>query len=66
MDITIIWDSVNTASRIENLTNNENKWILFSENTFNLIKNKNNFKIEKVWEKQLKWKKEKVFLYSMN
>ena len=31
MDVTIIWDTVNTASRIENQTRVENQWILFSE-----------------------------------
>ena len=63
MDITIIWDTVNTASRIENQTRIEKEWILFSKKTFNLIKNKKHFNIKKIWEKELKWKKEKIELF---
>jgi class 3 adenylate cyclase len=66
MDITIIWDSVNVASRIENLTRDEDGWILFSDNTYNLIKNKDTFNIDRIWEKVLKWKKEKIMLYWIN
>lgn len=65
MDITVIWDSVNTASRIEDQTRVEKKWILFSEKTFNLIEKKNLFNIEEIWEKKLKWKKEKIKLFSI-
>ena len=65
MDVIIIWDTINTASRIENKTRIEKEWILFSENTYNLIKEKNNFNIHEIWEKKLKWKKEKIKLFSI-
>jgi len=63
MDITIIWDNVNIASRIQNFTRYEKEWILFSKKTFDLIKNKKHFNIKKIWEKELKWKKEKIELF---
>ncbi len=63
MDITIIWDSVNIASRIEELTRNEKDWILFSQNTYQLIKNKEKFRIDYIWKKSLKWKSEEIKLY---
>ena len=63
MDITIIWDTVNTASRIEKQTRIEKEWILFSEKTFNLINEKNKFQIENIWKRKLKWKEEKINLF---
>ena len=66
MDITIIWDSVNTASRIEHLTRDEENWILFSWETYNLIEKKENFDINKIWWRILKWKKEETILYWIN
>ena len=63
MDITIIWDSVNTASRIQDYTREEKNWILFSQETYNLIRNKKDFNISEIWNKILKWKKEKIKLF---
>ncbi|MDQ7022944.1 MAG: adenylate/guanylate cyclase domain-containing protein [Candidatus Gracilibacteria bacterium] len=57
MDITIIGDTVNTASRIENSTREEKEWILFSESTYNLLKEKNLFNIKYIGEKELRGKR---------
>ena len=63
MELTIIWDVVNTASRIEWLTRKFKGKIIISEETFNSIKNTNNFNINYLWEKILKWKKIKKKIY---
>ncbi len=63
MEITIIWDIVNTASRIEWLTRAFRNNILISDKTYNLIKDKSKFTIENLWFNQLKWKKKKIKLY---
>lgn len=63
MEITIIWDVVNTASRIEWLTRWSKYNILISEETYNNIKNKENYKIDEIWYKKLKWKKRQIKLY---
>ncbi len=63
MEVTIIWDTVNTASRIEWLTRKFKEKILISESTYNLIKDKTKFTINYLWEKFLKWKKQKKKIY---
>lgn len=66
MEITIIWDAVNTASRIEWLTRVYNHNIIISEATYNIIKNKNSFTIKEIWDKLLKWKKVRIKLFWIN
>ncbi len=63
MEVTIIWDTVNTASRIEWLTRVFKEKIIISQNTFDLIENKKSLKINFLWEKILKWKKIKKKVY---
>jgi len=63
MEVTIIWDTVNTASRIEWLTRRFKDKVIISQETFKLIKNKNLFNIKDLWEKVLKWKKIKKRIY---
>ena len=63
MDISIIWDVVNVASRLEHLTRENEDWIIFSKSTFDLLKDKNKFNINNLWEKKIKWRKEKLYLY---
>ena len=63
MEVTIIWDVVNTGSRIENFTRKFKEKILISKETFDLIKNKNKFNIKDLWEKILKWKKIKKRIF---
>lgn len=63
MEITIIWDAVNTASRIEWMTRVHNDNIIISEATYNIIKNKNYFNIKEIWDKTLRWKKVKIKLF---
>jgi len=65
MEITIIWDAVNIASRIEWLTRTYKKNILISENTYNNIGNKKDFITSEIWYKSLKWKLTKIKLYSV-
>jgi class 3 adenylate cyclase len=63
MEITIIWDVVNTASRIEWLTRELNEKIIISDRTYSNIINKNQFFINELWYKSLKWKKTKIKIY---
>jgi len=63
MEVTIIWDTVNTASRIEWFTRKFKNKIIISESTLKLIKNKKQFNIKNLWEKILKWKKVKKKIY---
>lgn len=63
MEITIIGDVVNTASRIEWMTRIYKDNIIISEATYNTIKNLNNFTITELWNKELKWKKKIIKLY---
>jgi two-component system sensor histidine kinase ChiS len=65
MDATVIWDNVNIASRIQSVTRRFNKEIIISDNTYDLITDKNKFSIEKIWEEFLRWKEKPVMLYSM-
>lgn len=66
MEITLIWDVVNTASRLEWLTRINKEKILFSENFYKSLEYKNNFKINEIWFKELKWKKNKINIYWIN
>lgn len=63
MELTIIWDVVNTASRIESFTRKFKDKIIISEETFNSIENNKEFNISDLWEKILKWKKIKKRIY---
>lgn len=63
MEITIIGDVVNTASRIEWMTRIYKDNIIISEETYKTIKNINNFTIKELWNKELKWKKKIIKLY---
>ncbi len=64
MEVTVVWDTVNTASKIETITR-EYDWynILFSENLYSIIDNKESFDITKIWSRKLKWKEKDITLY---
>ncbi len=66
MEVTIIWDIVNTASRIEAFTRKIKNKIIISEKTLELVENKTLFNIEYLGEKTLRWKKIKKKLYGIN
>lgn len=63
MEITIIWDVVNTASRLEWLTRIYQNSIIISESTYKNILNPENFVISDLWYKVLKWKENKIKIY---
>ena len=65
MDISIIWDTVNVASRLEQLTRENENWVIFSKTTYDLLEDKNKFNINKLWKKDIKWKKEGMILYGI-
>lgn len=65
MEVTVIWDIVNTASRIEWLTRNFKEKIIISKETYDAVKGNNNFSIKYLGEKILKWKKTKKKIYSV-
>jgi class 3 adenylate cyclase len=60
MEITVIWDTVNTASRIEGMTRQLKENILISESTYKRLSNSNSFVINELWVKKLRWKREKI------
>ena len=66
MDVTVIWDNVNVASRLQWLTRKYWKKILLSQNTYDTIKNKTEFNIERIWDEHLDWKEKTVVIYSMD
>jgi len=66
MEITVIWDVVNIASKLEWLTRKYKYKIIISEKTFNNIENKKKFKIEEIWTKTIKWRKNKIKLYGVD
>ena len=63
MEITIIWDTVNTASRIESLTRTSRDNIIITKSVLNNIKNQDYFSVKDIWFKMLKWKKQKMYVY---
>jgi hypothetical protein len=63
MEITIIWDTVNTASRIEGMTRTSKQNIVIAESTYKSISNNKIFTIDEVWLKKLRWKKDKIKIY---
>lgn len=63
MEVTVIGDSVNTASRIQSLTRDLNKWIIFSHDFYEKIKLKTTEKILFLGTKKLKWKNKEVKIY---
>jgi len=63
MEITVIWDVVNIASRLEKLSRFYNRNIIIWESTFKKIKNINNFRIEYLWKKEIRWKESYMDLY---
>ncbi|MDP2090526.1 MAG: adenylate/guanylate cyclase domain-containing protein [Candidatus Gracilibacteria bacterium] len=65
MEITIIGDVVNTASRIEGMTRIYKDNIIISEETYKTIKNINNFTIKELGNKELKGKKKIIKLYGV-
>ncbi len=65
MEFTIIWDVVNTASRIEGLTREFENKIIISKDTFDNILDKKRFSLKYLWERVLKWKKVKKKIYGV-
>lgn len=63
MEITIIWDTVNTASRIEGMTRTTKQNIVISESTYKSVEDSKIFTIDEVWLKKLRWKKDKIKIY---
>jgi adenylate cyclase len=60
MEITVIWDTVNTASRIESMTRQFKDNILISESTYKRLSNSDTFVINEIGLKRLRWKREKI------
>lgn len=63
MEITVIWDTVNTASRIENMTRQLKQNILISESTYKKLENKDRYVVNELWVKKLRWKRDKIKVY---
>jgi class 3 adenylate cyclase len=63
MEITVIWDTVNTASRIENMTRQLKQNILISESTYKKLENKDTYVVNEIWVKRLRWKKDKIKVF---
>jgi two-component system sensor histidine kinase ChiS len=66
MEATVLWDTVNTASRLEDLTRTYNKNIIISESVYKLIENKWKFSINFLWKEPLRWKEKEISFYSVD
>lgn len=65
MEATVIWDTINTASRIQALTRKYKCKIIIWENVFKNLTNKEMFLIKSLWWEDLKWKQNRVILYQV-
>jgi len=65
MEITIIWDTVNVASRIEWLTRTHKDNIIITKNVLNNIKNSNKFSFKELGIKLVKWKRNKIHIFGV-
>lgn len=65
MDATVIWDSVNIASRLEWLTRKFGKSIIISQNTFDILKKNSNFLINHLSKEKLSWKSKEIDIYNV-
>lgn len=65
MDVTVIWDNVNIASRLETLTRELGEDIIISQNTLDKIENRDDFIIEWIWKQEIKWKDNEIEIYSV-
>lgn len=63
MEITIIWDNVNIASRLESITRKEKQNIIISESTYNKLLDKESFSLVDLWEREISWKVKKVKIF---
>ena len=63
MDITIIWDSVNIAARLENITRSKKEWIIFSEETFKLLQKKKDFNINNIGKTPIRGRNSRINIY---
>lgn len=63
MEATVIWDNVNIASRLQSITREFQKSIIFSHNFYEKIKDKTKLEIISIWEKKLKWKNKNIKIY---
>ena len=63
MEITVIWDTVNTAARLESMTRELKQWILISQSTYNSFKNKRGITFEDLWYREIRWKQKTIKIY---
>lgn len=66
MEATVLGDTVNTASRLEDLTRRYNKNIIISESVYNKLENKHRFSIDFLWKEALRWKEKEISFYSVD
>ena len=63
MEITVIWDVVNSASRIEMLSRVYEENIIISDATFKAIEDKKEFTINNLGIQEINWRKKKIRIY---
>lgn len=63
MEATVLGDTVNIASRLENLTRTYQKNIIISNSLYEKIKNKSNFSINYLGKEILRWKEKEIEFY---
>jgi len=66
MEITIIWDVVNIASRLEWLTRSFPNNTIISETTFKNIQRPDEFSIKDLWIETLRWRKSKLRVHGVD
>jgi len=63
MEATVLWDVINTASRLENLSRKFDKNIIISESIYKKIENKKNLSTSYLWKEFVKWKEKEISVY---
>lgn len=66
MEATVIGDTINTASRLQDLTRNYDCNIIISENVYKNLSKKDIYSIKSLWVQELRGKQRKIEIYTVD